>query len=360
MSGRAFCTSRRAHWAVSSGPAHQSCPSGLQALLCVRTSRICESRASTGVVELASGCSDVSGATTATFINRSVGSNETIDVSDTLVVMGDCKRGSSIRSDASIIVLGRLLGDVVAGHAGDRSAVVTAGDLQPSRLKIADVTAKPAYWRKTGSIYGQMAYISNEALSVPLPDRDELLGPEPGLGQQSRIRTQSQLSVDVEDSHRQQESITVVPLARPYLSFGPASSQLLRESSGEPLKESGKSAMITAAYAVTLGAILMVAPMRAFSLLFDPATVTKGFIRLGGGLLAVFGLYYWGAAVGCQRGSGVQGFYTATVIGRLFLALLCLTIFSCGEIGPGILFFGVMNAIGAAMMGRSMQSDGSM
>lgn len=124
-------------------------------------------------------------------------------------------------------------------------------------------------------------------------------------------------------------------------------------------KHSAKSAMITAAYAIALGAVLMVTPVSAFSLLFDPGTVSRGFIRLGGGLLALFGLYYWGAVAGCQRGSGVQGFYTATVIGRLMLALLCLAIFLCGEVGPGILFFGAMNGIGAVMMGRSLQADGS-
>lgn len=109
-----------------------------------------------------------------------------------------------------------------------------------------------------------------------------------------------------------------------------------------------------------MGAVLIAAPVTVFSLLFDATAVTKGFIRLGGGLLALFGLYYWGAVAGCQRGSGVQGFYTATVIGRLLLALLCLAIFFSGEVGPGILFFGVLNGVGAVMMGKSMQADGSL
>lgn len=56
--------------------------------------------------------SEQSGAVTATFINRSVDSNEKIDTQDTLVVMGDCKRGSSVRSQSSIIVMGRY--DIVS------------------------------------------------------------------------------------------------------------------------------------------------------------------------------------------------------------------------------------------------------
>lgn len=67
---------------------------------------ICASQAS--AVELASAQdSQLSGAGTATFINRSVNNNETIDTQDTLVVMGDCKRGSKVCSKSSIIVLGR-------------------------------------------------------------------------------------------------------------------------------------------------------------------------------------------------------------------------------------------------------------
>lgn len=124
-------------------------------------------------------------------------------------------------------------------------------------------------------------------------------------------------------------------------------------------KNCAKSAMITAAYAMALGAALMTAPVTVFSVLFDPSAVSKGFIRLGGALLALFGLYYYGAVIGCQRGSGIQGFYASTVIGRLLVALVCLGIYLCGEAGPGILFFGVMNGAGAVMMWRAMKADGT-
>lgn len=125
-------------------------------------------------------------------------------------------------------------------------------------------------------------------------------------------------------------------------------------------KHSARSAMLTAGYAIALGGLLMVAPVTCFSVLFDPSSVAKGFIRLGGGLLALFGLYYWGAVVGCQQGSGVQGFYSSTIIGRFLVALLCLGIYVCGEAGPGILLFAVMNAVGAVMMRKAMQADVSL
>lgn len=50
---------------------------------------------------------ELSAAASATYLNRSVNRNETIETQDTLVVMGDCQRGSIVRSESSIIVLGR-------------------------------------------------------------------------------------------------------------------------------------------------------------------------------------------------------------------------------------------------------------
>lgn len=102
----------------------------------------------------------------------------------------------------------------------------------------------------------------------------------------------------------------------------------------------------------------MVAPVTVFSFLFDPASVASDFIRLGGALLVLFGMYYAGAVMGTRMGSGIQGFYTSTVVGRVFVSLLCLGLYCCGELGPGILFFGVMNGAGALSMWRSMHADG--
>jgi hypothetical protein len=101
----------------------------------------------------------------------------------------------------------------------------------------------------------------------------------------------------------------------------------------------------------------MCAPALTFSLLFDPATVSSGFIRFGGGLLALFGLYYVGAMLGSLRGAGVAGFYASTVAGRLLLAVFCIWLFWKGDVGAGIIFFAAMNGIGALSMLRAMQAD---
>lgn len=118
-----------------------------------------------------------------------------------------------------------------------------------------------------------------------------------------------------------------------------------------------KSAAITGCYAMALGFALMIAPMTLFSLLFHPAAVSQGFVRLGGALLALFGLYYIGATLGNFRGGGVAGFYASTVAGRLMLAVFCLWLFIAGEVGAGILYFAAMNGLGALSMAYALSKD---
>jgi hypothetical protein len=108
---------------------------------------------------------------------------------------------------------------------------------------------------------------------------------------------------------------------------------------------------------MALGFALMIAPMKLFSLLFDPVAVSRGFVRLGGALLALFGLYYIGATLGNFRGGGVAGFYASTVAGRLMLAAFCFWLFVAGEVGAGIMFFAAMNGLGAFSMARALTQD---
>lgn len=99
----------------------------------------------------------------------------------------------------------------------------------------------------------------------------------------------------------------------------------------------------------------MIAPTPLFSLLFDPAAVSRGFVRLGGSLLALFGVYYAGAAQPTLNQSVT--FYRTTVWGRLALAAWCVALWAAGEIGGGVLFFAAMNAIGALSMWRALRRD---
>ena len=113
------------------------------------------------------------------------------------------------------------------------------------------------------------------------------------------------------------------------------------------------TALTTGCYALALGAALMLAPHTLFGLLFDRASVSRGFVRLGGGLLALFGSYYAAAS----RPSGLSVFLWGTVWGRAALVALCCTLAAVQEVGLGILFFAVANALGALSMWRALRSE---
>ena len=115
------------------------------------------------------------------------------------------------------------------------------------------------------------------------------------------------------------------------------------------------AAKFTAAYACALGAALMAAPTPVFSLLFDASAVPRGYVRLGGSLLALFGVYYAAAAAAVR--DQVSAFYRATVWGRLALAGWCVALWASGEISGGVLFFAAMNAVGALSMWRALRRD---
>jgi hypothetical protein len=120
--------------------------------------------------------------------------------------------------------------------------------------------------------------------------------------------------------------------------------------------QANQAARWTALYACVMGMALMVAPTTTFSVLFDPSSVSRGFVRLGGSLLALFGVYYVGAADG-MSGNASLGFYKSTVVGRLALALWCVFLYAIGELGIGVLFFAALNAAGALSMHAALCAD---
>ncbi|MFA7407359.1 MAG: septum site-determining protein MinC [Anaerolineaceae bacterium] len=58
-----------------------------------------------------------------------------------VIVLGDVSHGSEIIATGSVIVWGRLYGNVHAGADGDQTTVVCALDLAPNRLQIAEIIA---------------------------------------------------------------------------------------------------------------------------------------------------------------------------------------------------------------------------
>ncbi|MFN3980567.1 MAG: septum site-determining protein MinC [Caldilinea sp.] len=79
--------------------------------------------------------------------------------SESILVIGDINPGAEVSSDGDVLVWGRLRGIVHAGAAGNRRALVAALDLEPTQMRIADVTTigpdpKPGqpgrfFWRRS-------------------------------------------------------------------------------------------------------------------------------------------------------------------------------------------------------------------
>ena len=93
-------------------------------------------------------------------------------------------------------------------------------------------------------------------------------------------------------------------------------------------------------------------------LLFDAKLVTSGIIRLGGSFLTLIGLQYLGTAIGdgfLQASlppwlTRLCSFYHSTIISRIFLVLVVVSLVSLGELESMWLLFAAMNAIGAWSM----------
>ncbi len=85
-----------------------------------------------------------------------------------IIVLGNVEAGSKIIAKGNIIVMGRLEGIVHAGAGGDKSAFISALQMNPKIMKISDVTMKRhklqkidenAYEPKIAIVDGEHIYI---------------------------------------------------------------------------------------------------------------------------------------------------------------------------------------------------------
>lgn len=77
-------------------------------------------------------------------INETIRSGRSLFFEGHVVIMGDVNPGAEIVADGNVIVWGKLAGMVHAGANGDQTATVSALDLSPTQLRIADrITIAP-------------------------------------------------------------------------------------------------------------------------------------------------------------------------------------------------------------------------
>lgn len=71
-----------------------------------------------------------------------VRSGQRVEFEGTIILLGDVNAGSEVVAEQNVIVLGTIRGHVHAGAKGNRGAFVAANSIQPTQLRIADLSLK--------------------------------------------------------------------------------------------------------------------------------------------------------------------------------------------------------------------------
>lgn len=111
------------------------------------------------------------------FYRGSLAFGQTIETPNSLIVLGDVPKGSSVISGKSVIVLGNLFGTVKAGLKGAEDAFVVALGFMPEKLQIGNLTyvgKNKAKWglknRETQIAYTKENEIIVEKLTKEFPE----------------------------------------------------------------------------------------------------------------------------------------------------------------------------------------------
>ena len=76
----------------------------------------------------------------AIFINKTIRSGNKVEYDGSVVIHGDVNPGAEIIVVGSVMVWGKLYGNVIAGSNGDQSQIICALCLKPSKLRIANIS----------------------------------------------------------------------------------------------------------------------------------------------------------------------------------------------------------------------------
>ncbi|GBF98271.1 hypothetical protein Rsub_10934 [Raphidocelis subcapitata] len=200
------------------------------------------------------------------YIDGSVPAGATVSHAGDLIIHGSIGSGARVAASGDVVCLGHCLGEIHAGAdlggAGggrlDWTARIVAMELRGARLRIGAVrTMQGARVSVAGP---SCAYVG-------------AAGPASGV-------------------------LQLQPLgrARPAApAVAAVGASLARWRRAYP---AAVAAAFTGLYALLAGAALVAAPATVFGLLFDAASVPKGWIQVGGVLFATFGLQYLGTAWG--------------------------------------------------------------
>lgn len=241
-----------------------------------------------------------------------------------VLVRGNVNNGAAIHASGDIIVLGQLEGQAHAGRRGDIHAVIFAWKLTSETLSIAGHDARPS-----------LINDDNLCKVASLSDNE--------------VRVFDADSKDFKFSGPKNDSNNPP-------SISAANSWFTID--WKSMRKASKVATFTGAYIFIAGIALLLFPESFFGLLFDFKRSARSWIRVGGVLAAVFGIYYigtaWGDAKGCN---GANSFYISTIVGRAFIFLSFWWLAVHGALGLSLFAVGTVNLIGALTMLNALRNE---
>lgn len=94
-------------------------------------------------------------------------SGKSIEFAGDIVVIGDVNPGAVIVAEGNIFVMGRVMGFVHAGSAGDEKAFVVANALKPTQIRIAKYISVPPSEDFANHIHGiEKAYVGDGIIKI--------------------------------------------------------------------------------------------------------------------------------------------------------------------------------------------------
>ena len=101
------------------------------------------------------------------FHNGTIRSGELIESHGDLLILGDVNPGAMVKAKGNVMVFGRLLGIAHAGYEGDKNAKISALQLRPVQLRIANKIARGPKEKPQRGI-AEQAKIESETIVISL------------------------------------------------------------------------------------------------------------------------------------------------------------------------------------------------
>ena len=102
------------------------------------------------------------------FHEGTIRSGEYLDVLGDLLIVGDVNPGAIVSAEENIIIWGRLLGIAHAGSKGNANATISALELSPLQLRIADKVARGPKEKAQFGLAEQAKIDSGNIIILPL------------------------------------------------------------------------------------------------------------------------------------------------------------------------------------------------